>query len=256
MFVSLSFLYNLLIHFNRYIETSALLSVVSLLISVHKYIHVCPSCSFIVLILEILSFIASIFEYRIFSHILLLEQCLINFFVRKLSRFGVLYQNLIHNIICIYIIQILSSLYHFFLLFHLFYRSLDHFYMLYRSSPTLVPILQFLLLCQLLSHLHFLYLCISIFKCCNNPCSTVFRYIKTSSTFFRCFKAYLTTYVESRIEPLSFRNRCLVHFNLCINTSALSLVASLVAPFQSLYGCSSHFHQLYYGTYFYYCIDV
>ena len=136
----------------------------------------------------------------------------------------------------------LSSLYHFFILFHLLYRSLDHFNMLYRSSPTPASTLQFLLLCQFLSHFHFLYLRITTFKCCNNPCSTAFHFIKTGSTFFRCFNACPTTYAVSRFEPLSFRNPCLVHFNLFITTSALSLVVSFVAPFQSLYGCFCHFH--------------
>ena len=132
-------------------------------------------------------------------------------------------------------LQTLSSLYHFFILFYLLYRSLDHFNMLFRSSPTPISTLQFLLLCQLLSYFHFLFLCIATFKCCTNFCSTVFHYNKTGSTFFRCFNACPTTIYVSKIDPFSFRNQCLVHFNLCINTSSLSLVASLVVPFQSLY---------------------
>ena len=121
-----------------------------------------------------------------------------------------LYQSLIHYIICIYILQTLSSLYHFFILFiycieawTILICCIDPVHLNPSISfimPTLEP---FSFLVSMHSNL------------------IVFRYIKTSSTFFSCFNACPTTYAVSRIGPLSFRNQCLVHFNLCINTSAL-----------------------------------
>ena len=152
---------------------------------------------------------------------------------------------MIHYIICIYILHTLSSLYHFFILFHLLYRSLDHFNILYRSSPSLVSTLQFLLLCQLLSHFHFLFLCITTFKCSNNLCPTVFRYISFVvsmlvpqhmlypglSHFYLGTNAWPISIFVSTLQHFYYLHHWLFHFNLCMDAPATFISCIMASTF-------------------------
>ena len=96
--------------------------------------------------------------------------------------------------------------------------------MLYRSNPTPISTLQFLLLCQLLSHFHFLYLCIATWLS------------------FVISKLAQLSLVVSMLAPQHMLYPGLDHFHLGTNAWSILIFVSTLQHFYDLYHSLFHFN--------------